>query len=44
VPQKLGATGVPFFAINPRYANPGAQPAAAMTLLLQDAWAEAGTS
>jgi predicted DsbA family dithiol-disulfide isomerase len=41
--HSLGATGVPFFVINRRYGISGAQPAAAITQVLRDAWAEAQT-
>jgi predicted DsbA family dithiol-disulfide isomerase len=41
--RSLGATGVPFFVINRRYGISGAQPAAAITQVLHDAWAEAET-
>jgi predicted DsbA family dithiol-disulfide isomerase len=37
----LGATGVPFFVVDRRYAMSGAQPEAAITQLLDRAWAEA---
>jgi predicted DsbA family dithiol-disulfide isomerase len=37
----LGATGVPFFVIDRRYAIAGAQPAAAITQVLDRAWVEA---
>ena len=36
----LGVTGVPFFVIDRRYAFSGAQPADAMTQLLDEVWAE----
>jgi predicted DsbA family dithiol-disulfide isomerase len=39
----LGATGVPFFVIDRRYGISGAQPAAAITQVLHDAWAAAET-
>jgi predicted DsbA family dithiol-disulfide isomerase len=38
----LGATGVPFFVVDRRYAMSGAQPEAAMVQLLDRAWAESG--
>jgi predicted DsbA family dithiol-disulfide isomerase len=41
--RSLGATGVPFFVINRRYGISGAQPAAAITQVLHDAWAAAET-
>jgi predicted DsbA family dithiol-disulfide isomerase len=41
--QSLGATGVPFFVIDRRYGISGAQPAAAITQVLRDAWAAAET-
>jgi predicted DsbA family dithiol-disulfide isomerase len=41
--QSLGATGVPFFVIDRRYGISGAQPAAAITQVLHDAWAAAET-
>jgi predicted DsbA family dithiol-disulfide isomerase len=41
--RSLGATGVPFFVIDRRYGISGAQPAATITQVLQDAWAEAET-
>jgi predicted DsbA family dithiol-disulfide isomerase len=37
----LGATGVPFFVIDRRYGISGAQPAEAVTQVLERAWAEA---
>jgi len=36
----LGVTGVPFFVIDRRYAFSGAQPAEAMSQLLDEVWAE----
>jgi predicted DsbA family dithiol-disulfide isomerase len=36
----LGVTGVPFFVIDRRFAFSGAQPAEAMTQLLDEVWAE----
>jgi predicted DsbA family dithiol-disulfide isomerase len=38
----LGATGVPFFVVDRRYAMSGAQPEAAMVQLLDRAWTESG--
>ena len=37
----LGVTGVPFFVIDRRYAFSGAQPAEALSQLLDEMWAEA---
>jgi predicted DsbA family dithiol-disulfide isomerase len=39
--QALGANGVPFFVIDRRYGISGAQPAEAITQVLERAWAEA---
>jgi len=36
----LGATGVPFFVVDRKYAVPGAQPAATFTQVLERAWSE----
>ncbi|WP_395657480.1 DsbA family oxidoreductase [Nocardioides sp.] len=38
--RAFGATGVPFFVVDRRYAVSGAQPAAVFERLLQQAWAE----
>ena len=38
----LGVTGVPFFVFDRRYAISGAQPAEAITEVLQQAWSERG--
>lgn len=38
--RSLGVTGVPFFVIDRRYAFSGAQPAEAMSQLLDEVWAE----
>jgi len=38
--QTLGVTGVPFFVIDRRYAFSGAQPAEAMSQLLDEVWAQ----
>jgi predicted DsbA family dithiol-disulfide isomerase len=41
--ESLGATGVPFFVFDRRYGISGAQPAAAITQVLYDAWGAAET-
>lgn len=38
--SRLGATGVPFFVINRKYAISGAQPSDVFLKVLQKAWAE----
>lgn len=38
--QAYGATGVPFFVVDQKYAVSGAQPAAAFTQVLERAWSE----
>jgi predicted DsbA family dithiol-disulfide isomerase len=40
--RALGATGVPLFVIDRKYGISGAQPAQAITQVLERAWAEAG--
>lgn len=38
--ETLGVTGVPFFVVDRRYAFSGAQPAEALSTLLDEVWAE----
>jgi predicted DsbA family dithiol-disulfide isomerase len=40
--RALGATGVPLFVVDRKYGISGAQPAQAITQVLERAWAEAG--
>jgi predicted DsbA family dithiol-disulfide isomerase len=40
--RALGATGIPLFVIDRKYGISGAQPAQAITQVLERAWAEAG--
>jgi predicted DsbA family dithiol-disulfide isomerase len=42
--HSLGATGVPFFVINRRYAISGAQPSEVFSQLLERAWADHGAA